>query len=336
MARTAGRRDVGTAARRQPKTIDSQVRLSMRPGVRRLRVRRAKPVALLSTARTTRCGSSCGHLGTLMPMIASRTYPRSSVGRSNRSVAIRWHDGDPEAGGPASEGLRGWSGSIGPDFNIVTRGRAGRLHLLVQWVLDYPLAEESPDTYRLPDGGLYSNERVTFSRDRTAGKDGVAGRRCRSSDARLPPKTGPPSGSRRSCLPKSWCARRWRRPRHGDGRVSEAGPDRVPKLDPDDQARHALRHHEQLRRTAFYKKEEPSPAPRRTAWCGRTGGSSSRGTASHSRPYRPWYVPRCSGTPRRGQACVRGEPGQRLAAPIAAVPSTSHSMTCGPASRSRW
>jgi D-alanyl-D-alanine dipeptidase len=65
----------------------------------------------------------------------------------------------------APEGLRGLVGEYGPDFNIVyAREENGRLHLLVHWFFDYPLTEESPDTYRLPDGGLYSGERVVFSR----------------------------------------------------------------------------------------------------------------------------------------------------------------------------
>ncbi len=41
----------------------------------------------------------------------------------------------------------------------------GKLHALIEWFFDYPLEEESPDHFRFPNFGLYSDEKIIFHRD---------------------------------------------------------------------------------------------------------------------------------------------------------------------------
>lgn len=63
----------------------------------------------------------------------------------------------------------GWLGLIGEygwDHDVLyIREQDGRLHALIEWFFDYPLAQESPDVFAFPDRGLYQGEKLVFRRD---------------------------------------------------------------------------------------------------------------------------------------------------------------------------
>jgi CubicO group peptidase (beta-lactamase class C family)/D-alanyl-D-alanine dipeptidase len=71
---------------------------------------------------------------------------------------------------PPPEKWKGLIGEYGPEFNVLyVLEKDGKLHLLIEWFFLYPLAEESPGHFRLPNSGLYPGEPVVFER-----KDGKA------------------------------------------------------------------------------------------------------------------------------------------------------------------
>jgi len=67
-----------------------------------------------------------------------------------------------------------WAGLVGEygwDHNVLyIFERDGELRALIEWFFDYPLRHVQGDTYAFPDRGLYSGERVVFTR----GGDGRA------------------------------------------------------------------------------------------------------------------------------------------------------------------
>jgi len=331
MARTAGRRDVGRRQDASPRTIDSQVRLSSRPG-RPAVVELEERNGRLFYHRAGRRGWPAASLGDTLIADDRLAYGTrvSSVGRSNRHRwRLRWHDGGPEAGGRVG-GLRGLVGEYGPDFNSCTRGRGRPAALLVQWFFDYPLAKSLRTPIGCRTAVCTRTSGDILPRTERAGKDGVAGRRVARATLDCP--------RRRVHLQDhaaQACRRAGARGAGGDP-PTETGeflrPDliEVTKLDPTIKLDIALRHHEQLRRTAFYKEGRSfASAPPHKRWCGRTGRLKQAGV----RPAHSRLVPAVVrdqdvlGRHARGQACVRGEPGQRLAAQSRLLPSTSHSMT---------
>jgi len=60
---------------------------------------------------------------------------------------------------------RGLIGEYGWDYNtLYILERDGRLHALIEWFFDYPLAERPRGTFAFPSSGLYEGERLTFVR----------------------------------------------------------------------------------------------------------------------------------------------------------------------------
>ena len=93
-------------------------------------------------------GDRIGHSGSEI-VLGTDTLRRTDVPRPP-DVTERW---------------RGLIGEYGPEFNpVYVREEDGRLHLLVRSFFDYPLREESPGAFRLPDYGLHLGEAVAFQR----------------------------------------------------------------------------------------------------------------------------------------------------------------------------
>ena len=60
---------------------------------------------------------------------------------------------------------RGLIGEYGWDYNtLYILERDGRLHALIEWFFDYPLAEVSAASFAFPASGLYDGEQLTFQR----------------------------------------------------------------------------------------------------------------------------------------------------------------------------
>jgi CubicO group peptidase (beta-lactamase class C family)/D-alanyl-D-alanine dipeptidase len=60
---------------------------------------------------------------------------------------------------------RGLIGEYGWDYNtLYILERGGRLHALIEWFFDYPLAERPRGTFAFPSSGLYEGEQLTFVR----------------------------------------------------------------------------------------------------------------------------------------------------------------------------
>jgi CubicO group peptidase (beta-lactamase class C family)/D-alanyl-D-alanine dipeptidase len=67
---------------------------------------------------------------------------------------------------PPPERLRGLVGEYGWDHNVLyVLEREGRLIALIEWFFEYPLREVSENVFAFPSSGLYSGERIEFSRD---------------------------------------------------------------------------------------------------------------------------------------------------------------------------
>lgn len=64
-----------------------------------------------------------------------------------------------------------WAGLIGQygwDHNgVFILEKDGKLHALIEWFYLYPLEEESENVFKFPDHGLYHDEKLIFTRDRT-------------------------------------------------------------------------------------------------------------------------------------------------------------------------
>ncbi|HEX4588456.1 MAG TPA: serine hydrolase [Gemmataceae bacterium] len=69
---------------------------------------------------------------------------------------------------PPPEKWLGLIGEYGWDHNtLYILERDGKLNALIEWFYLYPLSEESQDVYRFPDFGLYHDEKIVFSRDKS-------------------------------------------------------------------------------------------------------------------------------------------------------------------------
>jgi len=69
---------------------------------------------------------------------------------------------------------RGLIGEYGWDHNVLyILEREGRLHALIEWFFDYPLAEVAENVYAFPNRGLYAGEHIVFTRD-TSGRATIA------------------------------------------------------------------------------------------------------------------------------------------------------------------
>jgi D-alanyl-D-alanine dipeptidase len=67
---------------------------------------------------------------------------------------------------PAPERWRGLIGAYGWDHNTeYVYEEDGRLHILIEWFFDYPLAEIDENTFVFPNYGLYPDETLVFTRD---------------------------------------------------------------------------------------------------------------------------------------------------------------------------
>lgn len=64
------------------------------------------------------------------------------------------------------ERFRGLIGEYGWNHNtLYIYEQGGRLRALIEWFFDYPLTELRPDVFAFPKSGLYTGERLIFSRD---------------------------------------------------------------------------------------------------------------------------------------------------------------------------
>jgi D-alanyl-D-alanine dipeptidase len=76
----------------------------------------------------------------------------------------RWINGDRPPAAPAR--WLGLIGEYGRDYNtLYVLEEHGRLTALIEWCFYYPLKDLGPDEFRLPDYGLYKDEKVVFHRD---------------------------------------------------------------------------------------------------------------------------------------------------------------------------
>jgi CubicO group peptidase (beta-lactamase class C family)/D-alanyl-D-alanine dipeptidase len=67
--------------------------------------------------------------------------------------------------GPPPARWRGLIGEYGWDHNtLYVLERDGRLHALIEWFFEYPLADRGGDVFAFPARGLYDGERLTFRR----------------------------------------------------------------------------------------------------------------------------------------------------------------------------
>jgi CubicO group peptidase (beta-lactamase class C family)/D-alanyl-D-alanine dipeptidase len=107
----------------------------------------------------------------LRMMLAARDGKPLPEARPSRAEPPGWKPPSRARPAPPPEPWNGLIGEYGWDHNtLYVLERDGRLHALIEWLFSYPLTEVSPDTYRFPPHGFYSNEPVEFKR----GADGRA------------------------------------------------------------------------------------------------------------------------------------------------------------------
>jgi CubicO group peptidase (beta-lactamase class C family)/D-alanyl-D-alanine dipeptidase len=84
--------------------------------------------------------------------VGKDVYERVTVGKPGR-IPAKW---------------AGLIGEYGWDHNtLYVLEKDGKLHALIEWFFLYPLREESADVYSFPDFGLYQDEKLRFTRDRS-------------------------------------------------------------------------------------------------------------------------------------------------------------------------
>jgi len=112
---------------------------------------------------------------------------RLVVGRDTIPRAADTTPGDPPAR------WRGLIGEYGWDHNtLFIFEKDQRLHALIEWIFDYPLAEASSDEFRFPDFGLYHGEGLVFERDGAGRATEVTAASVRFARRNIEPGAGEP------------------------------------------------------------------------------------------------------------------------------------------------
>jgi len=81
----------------------------------------------------------------------------------------------PQKPAPITEEWQNLMGEYGWNHNVLyVLERDKQLHILIEWFFRYPLYEVAPDSFLLPDQGLYMGESLTFLRDTEETVTGVS------------------------------------------------------------------------------------------------------------------------------------------------------------------
>ena len=171
------------------------------------------------------------------------------LARSATDTYERIADGEAE---PRPAKWAGLIGEYGWDHNtLVILEKDGKLYALIEWFFLYPLKEESGTCFKFPESGLYPGEKLIFTRDKDGRAtqveaasvvferrqiDGENGKTFRIKPMR------PMDELRKAALTA--------KPPEEKGDFRKPDLVDLTKLDDSDQARHPLRHGQQLPRHA--------------------------------------------------------------------------------------
>jgi serine beta-lactamase-like protein LACTB len=93
----------------------------------------------------------------------TRLHPEDGMLRVGKDVYERVATGKPD---PSPAKWDGLLGEYGWDHNtLVILEKDGKLHALIEWFFLYPLEEVSENVYKFPDFGLYTGEKLVFTRE---------------------------------------------------------------------------------------------------------------------------------------------------------------------------